>query len=128
MASRKLSFRVKALTIACTDLKRSERFYRRVLGAVTVKTDDGIGCPWFRLGTFVFTLMPNAAERSPAEFPTHAMSMLWLEVDDLAAAERRFTKAGVDVLQPSDGTLMVIADPDGLAIEVWQAEPEDAEV
>jgi catechol 2,3-dioxygenase-like lactoylglutathione lyase family enzyme len=120
----KLAFRVKALTIACTDHRRSERFYRRVLGAEALPTDDpGYGCPWLRLGPLAITLMPNAAERSPAKFPTHAMPILWLEVDDLEAAARRFAREGVEVVSPSDGMFMQVADPDGLVIEVWQAEP-----
>lgn len=124
-ADRQLSFRVKALTIACTDQRRSERFYRDVLGAVTESTDDpGYGCLWLRLGTLVLTLMPNAAEPSPAEFPTHAMPILWLEVDDLEAAARRFTTQQVAVIAPSDGQFMQIADPDGLVIEVWQEETD----
>ena len=70
MANRKLTFRVKALTIACTDHRRSEVFYRKVLGAVTFPTGDpGYGCLWLRLGTLTITLLPNAAERSPAAFP-----------------------------------------------------------
>jgi predicted enzyme related to lactoylglutathione lyase len=51
------------------------------------------------------------------------MPILWLEVDDLEAAERRFAERGVEVIQPSDGQFMMVADPDGLVIEVWQAEP-----
>jgi catechol 2,3-dioxygenase-like lactoylglutathione lyase family enzyme len=124
--SKKLAFRVKALTIACTDRRRSERFYRTVLGAVTLPSDDpGYGCSWLRLGSLAITLMPNAAERSPAEFPTHAMPILWLEVDDLAAAAHRFARNKVEIITPSDGQFMQIADPDGLVIEVWQSQPED---
>jgi len=123
MADRNLSFRFKSLTIACTDHRRAERFYRDVLGAATFPTDDpGYGCPWLQLGTLVITLMPNAAERSPAEFPTHAMPILWLEVDDLEEAARQFAMHDVEVVSPSDGQFMQIADPDGLVIEVWQAE------
>ncbi len=125
MADHKLSFRAKALTIACTDQRRTERFYRDVLGATVVPTDDpGYGCPWLRLGSLAITLMPNASQRSPAEFPTHAMPILWLEVDDLAAAARQFVRDGVEVVTPSDGQFMQIADPDGLVIEVWQVEGE----
>lgn len=76
------------------------------------------------LGSLAITLMPNAAERSPAAFPTHAMTILWLEVDDLAAAARRFAQSKVEVVRPSDGLFMQIADPDGLIIEVWQSEME----
>ena len=124
MARRKVAFRAKALTIACTDLARTEAFYRTVLGAAP-DPRDGQGCPWFRLGSLSVTLMPNATERSPAAFPTHAMTILWLEVDDLEAAHARFVRHGVEIIQPSDGTFMIVADPDGLLIEVWQAEPED---
>jgi catechol 2,3-dioxygenase-like lactoylglutathione lyase family enzyme len=125
MAGRKLSFQVKALTIACTDYRRSERFYREVLGAAVLPTDDpGYGCPWLRLGSLAITLMPNAAQRSPAQFPTHAMPILWLEVDDLEEAARWFARNEVEVVTPSAGQFMQIADPDGLVIEVWQAETE----
>jgi catechol 2,3-dioxygenase-like lactoylglutathione lyase family enzyme len=123
MAHRSQPFRVKALTIACTDHRRSERFYRDVLGATTFPTHDpGYGCPWLKLGTLAITLMPNATERSPAEFPTHAMPILWLEVDDLEAAARMFAEHQVEVITPSDDQFMQIADPDGLVIEVWQGE------
>ena len=125
MTRRTLSFRVKALTIACTDHRRSERFYREILGATTLPTDDpGYGCPWLQLGTLAITLMPNATERSPAVFPTHAMPILWLEVDDLEEAARQFAKHDVEVVTPSDGQFMQIADPDGWVIEVWQGEAE----
>jgi len=68
------------------------------------------------------SLMPNAAERSPARFPVHAMPILWLEVDDLQAAYSRLLSNGVEVVQPPDGQSMIIADPDGLLIEVWHVE------
>ncbi len=121
MAGHELTFRPKALTVACTDLDRSRRFYEEVLGA-SPDPSDGYGCPWYRLGALYITLMPNAAERSPSSFPDHAMTILWLEVDDLGAAERLFARNQVEVVQPSDGLFMMIADPDGLMIEVWQTE------
>ena len=124
MASRKPAFRVRALTIACTDAKRSARFYRDVLGAAVLPTDNGVGW-WFRLGSLDITLMPNATDPSPAEFPTHAMPIPWLEVPDLAAAAAWFARHKVPVIQPSDGQFMAVADPDGLVIEVWQEEGED---
>ena len=120
MARGKLAFRFKALTVACSDLARSRRFYQTVLGAVPVKTPDGIGCPWFRLGSFVFTLMPGAGAPSPAEYMTHAAYVPWLEVEDLAAARQRFARYKVAVIEDHEES-MVIADPDGLLIEVWQA-------
>ena len=121
MTGREPTFRPKALTIVCTDLDRSRHFYQVVLGA-SPDLRDGFGCPWYRLGAWSITLMPNAAERSPSSFPDHAMTILWLEVDDLPAAEQHFARHQVEVVQPSDGQFMMIADPDGLMIEVWQAE------
>lgn len=121
MAGRSPTFLARALTIACTDVKRSEHFYKTVLGATVLPTDNGVGW-WFRLGPLAITLMPNATERSPAAFPTHAMPILWLEVDDLDAAARRFARYEVEVIDPGDGQFLMVADPDGLVIEVWQAE------
>src|SRR5437660_10090372 len=118
MASRKVAFRGKALTIVCTDLRRSVQFYEGVLGAVRLP-GDGYGCPWFRLGSLVLTLMPNATEPSPAPDETHAMTMLWLEAEDLKAAHALFLRSGAEIRRPPDDDLfMVVADPDGLLLEV----------
>ena len=116
----KPALEVKALTVVCTDPWRSDRFYTEVLGAVALPGD--LGCRWYRLGSFTVTLMPNAVERSPAKFGEHTMTMLYLEVDDLEAARRHFAQHQVEVIVPSDGQMIVIADPDGLPIEVWQHE------
>jgi catechol 2,3-dioxygenase-like lactoylglutathione lyase family enzyme len=118
--SGKPMFNVFALTIACTHLERSQQFYDIVLGAERIPTDVGW---WYRLGALKITLLPNATEPSPAAFPTHAMPILWLEVDNLPAAAERFAQYGVRVITPGDGQYMQVADPDGLVIEVWQAEP-----
>jgi catechol-2,3-dioxygenase len=124
MASDQQVFRVRALTIACTDVKRSVQFYGAVLGASVIPTDNGTGW-WYRLGSLEITLLPNATARSPASFPTHAMPILWLEVDDLAAAAERFNRYGVEVVGPGDGQYLMVADPDGIVIEVWQSESKD---
>ena len=121
MPLRKLAFRVRALTVACTNLNRSQHFYATVLGATPLPSDVGT-CRWFRLGSLDITLMPNAVEPSPAKFPTHAMPILWLEVEDLPAARKRFAEHKVTVIDEGDENFMQIADPDGLAIEVWQIE------
>jgi catechol 2,3-dioxygenase-like lactoylglutathione lyase family enzyme len=118
-------FRGKAITISCTDRDRSAAFYRNVLGAVPLP-GDGYGCQWYRLGDLVFSIMPNAETATPASFPRDAMSLIWLEVDDLAAARRRLVDAGVRIVDaPAGGPYVLIADPDGLLIEVWQRD-EDA--
>jgi hypothetical protein len=48
------------------------------------------------------------------------MNLLFLEVDDLESASRHFAWQNVEVIQPSDGQQMIIVDPDGLPIDVWQ--------
>jgi catechol 2,3-dioxygenase-like lactoylglutathione lyase family enzyme len=117
------SFQLLAVTIVCTDLARSVRFYEQVLGAVR-EPDEGYGCPWFRLGPISISLLPNATTVSSARVPDHPMAMLWVETGDLAAATRRFAQFGVKVVNPSDGQSMIIADPDGVMIEIWQAPAE----
>lgn len=125
MVSRGPTFSIRALTIACTDPERSAAFYRDVLGAVVVPSDNGIG-RWFRLGTLEINLLANATERSPATFPTHAMPILWLEVSDLAKAAAWFARRNVEVIDQGDGQFMQIADPDGLVIEVWKSPAADS--
>jgi catechol 2,3-dioxygenase-like lactoylglutathione lyase family enzyme len=120
-----VTFWGKAVTVGCTDLERSVRFYEGTLGAKRL-LGDGYGCPWFQLGSLTITLLPNAAEPSPASFPEHPMLFLWLEVDDLAAAYKRFKAAEVEVLRPPDGQFMLVADPDGLLIEIWSQQASAA--
>jgi catechol-2,3-dioxygenase len=122
---RKPSFHVKALTIVCTDRWRSDQFYTEVLGAVAL--DGEITCRWYQLGSFTITVMSNAVERTPADFGQHPMMMLYLEVDDLELAEGHFARHKVEVIVPSDGQMMIIADPDGLPIEIWQHEDDTTE-
>jgi catechol 2,3-dioxygenase-like lactoylglutathione lyase family enzyme len=125
MAKGKVEFRPKAVVISCIDHHRSARFYEGVLGASRLP-GDGYGCPWFRLGPWDLSLMPNATEGSAGLLPAHAATMLMLEVDDLEAVHRYCLQAGVEVVEPPNGPYMIIADPDGLQIEVWEAD-EDAE-
>ncbi len=113
------SFRGKSVTIVCTDLDRSQNFYSELLGAVPTTLDPGT-CRWLQLGALTLSLMPNAEERTPAEFPTHAMPMLWLEVDDVAAAREFLATNGAPV-EEIDDHVFLVADPDGLLIEVWQS-------
>ena len=119
----RLKVRIRAITIYCTEIERSVRFYEAVLGAVRKPTDNGVG-DWFRLGGLDLSLVQNAAEPSPAVFPTHAMPVLWLELEDLASATERFRQDQVTIVDEGDGQFLMIADPDGLPIEIWEREPQ----
>jgi catechol 2,3-dioxygenase-like lactoylglutathione lyase family enzyme len=110
-----------AITIACTDLDRSERFYCDLLGA-RAEFRDGQGCRWLTMGSMRISLMQNAEQASPARFGVHAMPILWLETPDLALAQRTLEASGVAIVHPSDGQFMVVADPDGLVVEIWGSE------
>ena len=116
--------RPKAFVISCTDHHLSARFYEGVLGAVRMP-GDGYGCPWFQLGPWELSLMPNATESSSGLFPAHAATMLMVEVDNLEAAHLFCVEAGASIIEPPNGLYMIIADPDGLQIEVWQADDGD---
>jgi catechol-2,3-dioxygenase len=118
----KPSFDVRALSLVCSDRWRSHHFYAEVLGAVALP-GEGL-CLWYRLGSFTITLVPNASGRSPARFGEHPLNMLFLEVDDLEMAIAHFERHKVEVVTPSDGQMMVIADPDGLPIEVWRSQAD----
>jgi hypothetical protein len=115
-----VAFRPKALLISCRDHRRSAKFYEGVLGAVRLPGEgsSGYGCPWFRLGTWELSLMPNATQSSAGLLPAHAATMLMLEVDDFEAAHRCCQQSGVEIVEPPNGLYMIIADPDGLQIEV----------
>ena len=119
-----VAFHGRSITIACTDKARSVRFYQELLGAEPPPDAEGCGCPWFRLGALTFSLLPNASEPCPVRFPAHAGTMLWLEVDDLRAARDHLAAHGVPVENYHEGECMYITDPDGLLIEVWQAQSE----
>lgn len=108
-----------------TDLERSRRFYRDVLG-LAVRREFG---PPEHRGT-VFFLGDGALEVSGgSDTPPAPGTRLWLQVRDVAAEHERLRAAGVTVLHPPRlepwGLLeMEVADPDGLRIVVVQV-PED---
>ncbi len=87
---------------------------------------DGYGCRQYQLGSLTISVMPNAEQKSPATFPDHAMPVLWLEVDDINLAHEHLKNAGTPIIEaPDDGLFMLVADPDGLVIEIWQEDNND---
>lgn len=96
-------FRGKSVTIVCTDMDRSERFYSHLLGAEPKPFEPGT-CRWLQLGALTLSLMPNAEERN-----------------DVAAA-RTFLAMNSAPVEEIDDQTFLVADPDGLMIEIWQSD------
>jgi catechol 2,3-dioxygenase-like lactoylglutathione lyase family enzyme len=107
------------VSVLITDLARSRRFYREVLGLWEIakpKTFD-FSVIWFDLGTQQLHLLlkPEADPPSPRHFA--------LRVDDVQAARRYFTEHGVPFREttPIPGCDRVfIEDPDLNRIEIIQ--------
>ena len=100
-----------------SDLDRSRRFYRDVLGLAIYREFGPPDDP----GT-VFFLGPGLLEVSgPAAGPGGHSVMLWIQVVDVHAEHTRLAAAGVSVLrgpaaEPWGLTEMWISDPDGIRI------------
>ncbi|MEZ6130365.1 MAG: VOC family protein [Planctomycetaceae bacterium] len=112
-----------AMCIVCTDHWRSLEFYRDAFGAEVISREMGT-CPWLRIGDLAITLLANTDKPSELEHSEQAMAMIFLQVDDLHAAYHRAVKHGAKAIDPpqSDDVHFVVADPDGIIIEVMQAE------
>lgn len=100
-----------------TDLDRSHRFYRDVLGLAIYREFGSPASPGL-----VFFLGPGFLEVSghSADPPGRSL-MIWIQVRDVHAEHERLAAAGVRVIQaPSDepwGLIeMWIEDPDGVRI------------
>src|SRR5579862_1663112 len=91
------SFHVRAVTVVCTDIDKSVRFYQHVLGATLLPADEPTGAAvrWLRLGSLDINLCSNAEQPSRSSFGDDAMYSLWLETDNLEATERLFRENSV---------------------------------
>ncbi|MFH5802552.1 VOC family protein [Alienimonas sp. DA493] len=111
--------RGNAVCLICTDHRRTATFYRAAFGAVDLP-GDGFGCPWLRVGGLTLTLLPNAVRPAPAPSVERAGATLLLRDADVRAAFDRAVAAGAAVVEPpdEDATHCLVADPDGVLIEV----------
>ena len=116
-----------AVCIVCTDRRRSVDFYRNAFGAELLDGDPSFSCPWLQLGSLTITLLENAAKPSSLDFSDQAMATLLIEVDDLDAAFIRAVDHGARVISPPDegGITFMVADPDGIFIEVMESAPDE---
>ena len=100
-----------------SDLDRSRRFYRDVLGLAVYREFGSPADPGV-----VFFLGPGLLEVSgPAAGPPGRSLMIWLQVRDVHAEHARLAAAGVRVLreptaEPWGLSEMWIEDPDGVRI------------
>ncbi|MBB4931655.1 putative enzyme related to lactoylglutathione lyase [Lipingzhangella halophila] len=109
-----------------TDLERSRAFYRDALGLAIFRefgTGEQRGTVFFLGGGFLE--LSGHSSRPPEPNATQ----LWLQVPDIAEAERELRERGVPVLreprkEPWGLVEMHIADPDGLRIFIVEV-PED---
>ena len=100
-----------------SDLDRSRRFYRDVLGLAIYREFGPLDDPGV-----VFFLGPGLLEVSghTAGHPGHSV-MIWIQVRDVHAERARLAAAGVPVIrgpvvEPWGLTEMWIEDPDGIRI------------
>ena len=100
-----------------SDLDRSRRFYRDVLGLAIYREFGPPDNPGV-----VFFLGPGLLEVSghTAGPPRHSL-MIWIQVRDVRAEHARLAAAGVPIIrgpatEPWDSTEMWIQDPDGIQI------------
>ncbi len=97
------------------DLERSRRFYEGLLGLRAVERPD-LGMPgrWYGVGSGQVHLIecpPLGAGIDPTG------PHLAIAVDDLDAARRELTAAGIEMLDPG-GNQLWVRDPDGNTIEL----------
>ena len=108
-----------------SDLDRSRRFYRDVLGLAIYREfglpdDPGV----------VFFLGQGLLEVSgPAAGPGGHAVMIWIQVRDVQAEHARLAAAGVSILrrpvtEPWGLIEMWIADPDGIRIVLVEVPPD----
>jgi predicted enzyme related to lactoylglutathione lyase len=109
------------LLLRPTDLERSQRFYRDVLGLAIYREFGAPGEPGmvFFLGSGFL----EVSGRSPGP-PTRSVN-IWIQVRDVHAEHRRLSAAGVRVVrepkaEPWGLTEMWIEDPDGVPIVIVQ--------
>ncbi|MFF5572008.1 VOC family protein [Streptomyces luteogriseus] len=96
-----------------TDPERSRAFYGEQLG-LAVYRDFGTGA---ERGTVFFMGGGFLEVSGRSETPPAPAVRLWLQVDDVAAAQEELRAKGVDIVRPP------VKEPWGL-VEMWIADPD----
>jgi catechol 2,3-dioxygenase-like lactoylglutathione lyase family enzyme len=112
---------VGEINIICTDLERSIKFYRDVLG-FEVREQEPLACH-MRCGQTDFLLLAIAQSKPPnlpyGQTPGFSIDLM---VDDLAAVVAHFKAQQVEFVSEwaANEKRVFIRDPDGLVFEVIQ--------
>ena len=108
-----------------TDLDRSQRFYRDVLGLAIYREFGSPASPGlvFFLGSGFLEVSGHSAD------PPGRSLVIWIQVRDVHAEHERLAAAGVRVIrEPTDEpwglTEMWIEDPDGVRIVLVEIPPD----
>ncbi len=116
-----MRFSIGEINVICTDLERSLRFYRDVLGLEVVGREGD--AYHMRLGETAFLLLPvarTAGDRTPyCATPSFSVDLI---VDDIGGAVEHLMSHGVEFESqwtPGNETAFV-RDPDGLVLEIIQ--------
>lgn len=112
---------INHITLACTDIERSFRFYQEVLGfKPLVKWDKGA---YFLVGSSWFCLNVDS-ERKPNSCYTHYA--FTVNSDDFEYMADKISKSGAYIFKDnsSPGKSLYFLDPDGHKLEIhvgdWQ--------
>lgn len=114
-----MQFDTGELNVICTDVEKSLKFYRDVLGLKEVEREDE--AIRLRSKTLFVLLLPHADRANRViPYPTVPTFSLDLMVEDLQEAYVYLKEAKVKIDLPVDfeDGYFVIRDPDGLPLEV----------
>jgi len=117
MAASACALKFDAVYYYVTDIERSIRFYRNVLGLHLVSRDY---VARFDLDGVLFELVPNPKENA---LPGTGNARLSLGVTDIWQATRFLQARGIETSQVKDepgGRMSRFKDPDGNELCLWQ--------
>jgi catechol 2,3-dioxygenase len=105
------------LNVICTELERSLRFYRDILGFELLEQEGD--AHRLRFGGTTLLLLPVARSGGERQvycsIPTYSLDLMVEEIDE---AFRHLTDAGVEIEGTPEMGSFIIRDPDGLVMEV----------
>ena len=108
--------KLNSITLAVSDMNRSVKFYRDILGGKVVKKTPG----WseLKLGNFWIGMYEDKPKNaSGGALPVLEVTNIKKTVADLKKKRVKFTE---DLYEEDYGILVVFSDPDGYQYELFQ--------